>query len=267
MAGTNDDSLIKLFDGYKQVKQEESYKLIPAYRDDVQDVENEAVNNMQKKDWNICYLGRIGKPYVKNIIDDLSKLGQKHPEKSIQIVFAGNASEMLNYINKKFENLYNVSLTFLGDLVPIPKKLFTKVDVVIAGSGCAVAAAYSGALTIIPDPINFRANGVFGFDTFQTVYHEQNVQQMGFDEAVERVLSDNVYMGKRANLPKRKTKDDYFDDFFKFVEQSDSRKEYFTDFQKRKESVVLKRSLKYLAKSWLPFTVYAKQWLKKYAIR
>lgn len=267
LAGINDNSLVNLFDGYKEVGVEERYKLTAPRIDNVQDVENIYVDKLIKLDWNICYFGRAEKPYVKAIIDDLCKLSIKHNDKKIQIIFAGNADAMLKYINQKFRNLSNVTLAFLGDLIIIPKKLFQKADVVIAGSGCAEISAYAGALTIIPDPITYRANGVFGYDTLQTTYHEPDVCQMGFDEAVEKVLENKVYANKPINLPKRKTKEEYFDEYFRFIEQSTNIKEYFVKFQKRKKIVIFKRSLKYIAKSCFPFLIYIKQWIKKQVIK
>ena len=134
LAGIHDNSLVKLFDGYKNIPPEERYTLVAYEGEVVQDVKNEIVEHIERCDWNICYIGRMDKGYVDNIVNDMVQLALKYKDKNIQIIFVGNADKKKKYINKLYKNIINVKLIFLGNLVPIPRILYSKSDVIIAGA-------------------------------------------------------------------------------------------------------------------------------------
>lgn len=196
------ESMKMLFEGYKKLNEEELYSFIATNEGPVQDVYNPILEKVSNEEWNICYIGRCNKIYVDNIINDVAIFAKKHSDKQIQFIFVGDTSCKKKHIQKAFKEITNVKLTELGDLVPIPRDLFTKVDVVIAGAGCAVCSVREGVLTIVADANNGMSNGLLGYETNSTLW--SNGKQDDFANALERVLVEHIYEDMKYNLVKRK---------------------------------------------------------------
>ena len=240
LIGVSNDSLPNLFEGYKDVKSSERYIFKPIYYEPVQDINSEQVNNLNRGDWCICYIGRASKGYVYNITDGISKFAKRHTDKKISVVYVGDIKDREDYIVETFKNNTNIVLNALGDLTPIPRSLYSKLDVVIAGSGCALCSIYEGVPVIIPDAGNFLANGVYGYDTFDLFYHEDFVTQSGFDVTFERVLVEKKYDNVELKLPDKRNPNEEYENHFV---QS---KEYYTRIANIKKSKIIKQSIKYL---------------------
>lgn len=226
IAGIKDNSMSLLFEGYKEVPNEENYVFVAANEGPVQDVEDYRIDQIKKLDWNIAYIGRIEKGYVNQILAGVKDLSDSHRTKSIQMVFVGDVGSKKAEIEQIFKNT-NVTCVFLGNCVPIPRKLFAKLDVVVAGSGCARCAAYENVMTIVADADNYLANGVLGIDTFDTLYHEQDIRQMTYKEALENVLDSTKYNGKNVCFPKRMNCEVYYNQHFELIEKSNPKQEYY----------------------------------------
>ena len=255
LAGIHKDSISKLFSEYKKILPNQNVVFVAANDGAVQDVNNDVLNKIKKKDWTICYIGRITKQYVNSIIDDLCSFAEKYQDKEIQIVFVGDVTKKKQYIKEHFSTLKNITVIELGNLVPIPRKMFRMVDVVIAGSGCATCASMEGAFTIVPDARNCLANGLLGYDTLSSLYHEENVQQMHFDEALERVLVQKIYNRKKFNLPPERKAEEYYREHFALIEKSNQNKEYYSKITERGLDEKFIKTLKYCIKYWFPFLI------------
>lgn len=243
LAGIHSSSLSQLFDGYKYVAPEENYTFIAAYEGPVQDIENDAVNRLEQADWNICYIGRIEKGYVPEIIKGVYDFSQAHPDKMIQFIFVGNEKKRLELISQTFADTENVKLTFLGDCVPIPRALYSKVDAVVAGSGSAIYSARENALTILADSKDFTTNGVLGIDTFDTLYCETGKERMSYQEALEKILVLNEYQNKEIRVDMGRPCGDYYAEHFDLIAASDQGTEYYDVVKKKKNSRKLKWGL------------------------
>ena len=219
-------ALQKLFNGYKNVTAP-LVKIPPTIRemDAVQDVAF-PIERIQRLDWNICHVGRMTKDYVAAVIEGVGALARRHPDKRINFILVGNAASRRALLEQTFRALPNVLVTALGDMVPIPRILFTKVDVVCAISQSARFTANEGVLTILgsaSDPK--RTPGVLGYDTEQQVYGEGT---FSYVEALENVLLKKLYAGKQYSLPKLKPAAEYYDNFWTIVKNASPVKEYYT---------------------------------------
>ena len=259
LAGIHDDSLVDLFDGYKTVQNTERYVLHAAPEEQVQTVFNEKIESIVKLDWNICYIGRFGKGYINNILHDVAIFASKHLDKNIQFILVGDAIEKEKYIKNLLKNIKNLVITLTGNLVPIPRALYSKIDVVIAGSGCAFCSAYEGVPVIIADAGNGLANGVFGYDTFNTLYATASNGQTSFVEALENVLVDKLYVNREIRLPERVSAEQYYKEYFQFVYDSEQKQEYYTDFYKPNIIVTIKISVKYYLNVYCPWLINIKR--------
>lgn len=243
LTGIHEKSLGNLFGDYKKILPEERYHFCAATKEPIQEVENAFLERFVKGDWTICYIGRAEKNYVEGIIKGVFKLALKYTEKQIQFIMVGNADSRKELLNEMFGNLNNAKLFLLGDMVPIPKALFKKVDVVVAGAGCANYAAYEKTPTIVADAGNNKANGILGYTTWDTLFHD-SVQQLDFEEALEQVLVDRIQDRLKFKMPQKYGCDYYYRQHMEFVENSSKEFEYYKEIN-RNTSKNYKKVVKY----------------------
>ncbi len=256
-------AIVNLFEGYKEVPPEEQYAFKAANMGPVQDVENQAVSDLKKKDWNICYLGRAEKPYVPFIIEGISKFSQKYADHSIQVIFVGNADSRREIIENKLTVLKNVTVSFMGDMVPIPRSLFEKIDVMVAGSGCAMCSAQEGVPTIVADAENYRANGILGYTTFDNILHEEGAEQFQYEDLLEQILVEGVHKHLEFHMDPVVPAEVRYREHLAFAAQSDQKMEYDSEGALR-GTVNYQKVLKYYIHQYFPFaeTMYRriKRW-------
>lgn len=193
----------------------------------VQDVDSPKINEISRLDWNICYIGRTCKPYVPNIFKGVGEFASRYPEKKIHFLIVGeleNESIELNNIREKNSNLV---VTELGFLHPIPRSLYDKVDVVIAGSGCARHSAEEGKLVIVADAETKEADGLLGYDTMSSIYRDSESVCTSFADALERALVEKVWEKMINRFPKKKDISESINYQFYLYSKSDHKKEYF----------------------------------------
>ena len=222
----DDDALHKLLNGYKNVN-EYLFEMPLTIRemDAVQDVAF-PIEQIERLDWNICHIGREEKRYLPFLIEGVGELAKRHPDKKIHLIMVGKVAAKLKLIEETFFNLPNVFITLLGDMVPIPRILFSKVDVACATSQSARFAANEDVLTIVGNAGNpERTSGVLGYDTEKQVYSEGT---FSYVEALENVLVKKLYAGKKSSLPKLRPADEYYENFWTIVKNASPVKEYYT---------------------------------------
>ena len=166
----------------------------------------------------------------------------------------GDPGDRREWLKSQVEVSGNIILSCLGDMVPIPRKLFEKIDVVIAGSGCANCAACEKVPTIVVDAGNKRANGILGYTTFSIIFHEENVKQMGFDQALEQVLLDRLPEKIEFRWPDRLPASHYYEQHMQFVDQSEKKQVYYQDINSAVRTNYVK-VLKYGIRKHLPFII------------
>lgn len=174
-----------LFEGYYTYKESDFTPFIET-EDPIQDVKYNQVDSIKKKDWNICYIGRDTKPYVSNVFKGVEEFSKMHLDKQVQFIVVGKVIEQRTLLESI--NSPNLTIVELGDLYPLPRQLYQKVDVVIAGSGAARHSVDEGALVISTDTATLQSHGLLGYDTQSSIYSETNEQNYTFAEALERAL-------------------------------------------------------------------------------
>lgn len=161
----------------------------------IQDIKAPLIENIQRAQDNIAYIGRMVKPYLPNIVRGMEMYAKKHPERDIQFLFVGNVGERAELICRRLLHYNNVRVFLLGDLVPIPKVLYEKLDVVIAGSKTACYSAAQGVPVIVADAKSYLGSGVLGY----TCSYEESIvanperKLQEFDVMLEEVLIDEEY--------------------------------------------------------------------------
>lgn len=225
------DNLPKLFNGYKNVTEPLS-EMPPTFVEmyPIQDVDFPKINEIEKLDWNICHVGRIEKTYVPYIIEGVGELARRYPGKKINFIFVGDVKTKLDFINQTFRDCPNVTLTFLGFLFPIPRILFSKIDVVSAISQSAIFTANDGVLTITSSTVNPKKTpGLLGYDVSDLKDSIWGEVSFTYLEILENVLVKHLYDKAEYKLPKLLPEEHYYNNFWKIVENADPKKEYYFD--------------------------------------
>lgn len=220
----------RLFAGYKEYKQGD-FKESIITEDPVQDVECDELSSISSCDWTICYIGRSNKPYVPNIYLGINEFAKKHPNKSIQFVIVGDVGEQRKVLTKIDAN--NLKIIELGDLYPLPRSLFSLVDVVIAGSGSARHSADEGALVITADVETQRSHGLLGYDTNESIYGIENKANgsldISFCEALERALVRQIWRNQPNKWVKSPGIDICTNDQFAIIKEANDKLEYYDE--------------------------------------
>lgn len=225
----HDVNIPALFNGYKGVTG--FFSDVPDLirsQDAVQDVEDFPIDEIQKADWNICHIGRSIKPFVVYAIVGVAELARRHPDKTINFLFVGQLiPEREQLIKQIFAGVDNVTITPLGDTVPIPRSLFSKIDVVCAMAGAAFFSAFENVPVIVGNvDVPEKTSGVLGYDTEETQHPDKNL--FDYVNVLEDVLVNKTYEEKTFSLEKPEPADKVYEKIFTLLENADPNKEYFT---------------------------------------
>ena len=179
----------RLFEGFRTYKNGD-FEEYPFTEDPILDIFCPRIASLTKKDYSICYIGRSRKPYFPSIVNGVKSFSNNHPEKGIQFVIVGEVTNERRSVLD--HHLPNLSIVELGNLFPLPRMLYSKVDVVIAGSGSARHSMDEGALVITADPEKCLSHGLLGYDTNESIYENSESSEqclnISFSDALERAL-------------------------------------------------------------------------------
>ena len=243
----------RLFDGYMTVSENDFPAPVLIDECPIQDVKNETVEALEKKDWNICYIGRGNKGYVPNIIADVANFAQKHSDKKLQLVFVTDSiaqyTDLLNDVKVKSKNL---NIENLGMLHPIPSSLYKKIDVVIAGSGSARHSCEEGAIVIVADPESKQSAGILGYETMNSVFRDEDSVVSDFCDALTRVLVEESYKGKENRWPKRLGVEKCTEQNFWLFSQAEKELKYYDEKKLLEGPVDYKRIIKCYLANYFP---------------
>ena len=218
----------RLFEGYRSFE-ENDIEGAWLNEEPVQDVKNEQIDHFFDADYTICYIGRANKPYVDNIISSVGEFAKLCPEKRIQFVTVGNFSSLKRALQGIRKENANLIVLELGPLHPLPRSLFKKVDVVIAGSGSARCSVEEGVLTILADPDTQQSAGLLGYDTYESVFQRNNEKYISFKDALIEALIKKDFQHKPFFYKKTYSVEECVEQNFKLMEKAVNPLVYFDE--------------------------------------
>ena len=226
-------ALQKLFGGYRGMENFERFVpegvSVAKEEDAIQDVENQDVELKTRgggADFSIAYAGRTEKQYVPAIFRGIADFSKSHPDKKIRFIIVGklwNQDQL-----SMFNGISNIEIIPLGNLIPIPRFLFDRLDVVCAGSQTAIFCSYENVPVIIANAHGDTTPGCLYFDTNETV-HNEHLPQISYSEALEKVLIKREYQNRKPNLPERHPADWHHEKTLEVMRSNQSPTEYFTE--------------------------------------
>lgn len=221
-------SIKKLFNGYKEVTAPLiEYPELIVEQDPVQDVCFKGIDLLPPCVWNICIVSRLEKPYVKQAIKGVKNFAKRHTSSRINLIFIGDEKSMYEKIYQMFSDIVNVNIVFWGVLVPLPRVVFEKINVVIAVAQTARFISYENVYVITANVLTKMPSGLLGYDT-QDSWYGSSVEGKNYEDFLEDVLVLNKYGDKIFNMPKHKFADCYYEKQWEYLNQSSSKREYCT---------------------------------------
>lgn len=222
-------TLQRLFEGYRVITTADVHGFLLLDECPIQDYKCSKVDDIQRKDWNICYIGRGNKSYVLNIINDVGRFAGLHPEKRIQFITVSDMEIHRQAIDEILSANHNLNICELGLLHPIPSSLYGKTDVVIAGSGSARHSCEEGAIVIVADTETKQSDGLLGYETLNSVYKDEDSVCTDFVDALKRVLVDKVHLQLPNRYPPKIGVEKQTKQHFGLFAMSDRKYEYYDE--------------------------------------
>lgn len=226
LAGITDHSLEKLFEGYKQLAENEKYHLSAMCTNVVDDCENPIIDKISKEKIVIGSIGRLNKKYVPSLCDELCEFVNNHHEIEFQIIFIGDSpnDKDIRLVESKLENCKNVEFLITGYMFPIPKSLFPMINVFISSAGSARVSYRQQRPTISIDAETYKAIGIVGYNTENKLYSTENDQPCDIHIALEKVLYEKVVPKYEENAAPTL---DTLEEHDKFLSLSSNDADYF----------------------------------------
>lgn len=229
-------SMEMLFDGVYHVSPNDEDVFHAEPDESVQDVVNKDVSNIVRRKYNVSYIGRTDKDCFWDITKGVAEFVKKYNVSDINYIIVGKITgKDRRRVNELFER-ENLTCVFLGDLVPIPRSIFDKIDVVCASSGCASLAVEEKAITIVADPNSIYSNGVFGVDTDNFLYSENHY---AYSDLLYQVLIEHRFDDIDVQVENTEDKEIYYSRQLKLFENHECDKTYFnlSDLTKNKRLI------------------------------
>ncbi len=230
LAGITKESLNYLFKGYKTLNNHEKYHLKAVCTNVVEDVENDVINSIEKEDINIGCITRIEKNYVFGMVDEIITFARRNSTRKIQLIIFGSSikKELEMELWEKTKDIENLHMVITGFLYPIPKKIFTLVDVFIGVAGSARISASEGIPTITIDVNDGKPIGLLGYDTNSSLYRDVELRQSTSQLLDEIIIhkDPNRKMVSPSSISIPNYKIEYIS-HLKFIRDSDNTKDYY----------------------------------------
>jgi len=134
----------------------------------VVDESDDTQYNFKVSDYSILSIGRLDKPYVITLVEELKRFVEEYSQNTFNLIFVGgsNSGKEEILIPKKFQKNDNVTVYMLGYTFPVPLSIIRKADVGIASSNSILITADQGIPTIAVDMYDYNSLGVYGHTTW-----------------------------------------------------------------------------------------------------
>jgi len=156
----------------------------------------------------VSTIGRLEKGCVSEIIDTCKLICKEYPSLRINVIVGGGSSiqgledEMKRKYSVCNEDVPNLKVFFMGYITYIGKDFYQNTDVYVGMATSSVNSISQQCATINYDPIAKASCGVFGLNTFNFLYIE-NDQRYDLKEQLEHLILDNDYRAKAALAGKK----------------------------------------------------------------
>ena len=230
LAGNTEYALSQLFDGYRKIPEDKTGELIAVCYNTIEECESEHDKFIKETDFHIGSIGRINKPFVDYMIQDIIKFANKHCEKSIQLVMFGGSpdNDDIQRIYSSVADIRNLDVYITGAIFPVPKHLLDKMDVFISSAGAARTSSDAGYITITIDANDFEPIGILGYTTNDNVHRNPELPHEKTATLLDEILIERKYDNIQPKVAL--SSPDYMEVFkthMQYLSESTDIKEYY----------------------------------------
>ena len=249
LAGIKQHTISKMFNRYFNFN-ESNAKVLDAYgcSNTVFDVYHPIVDQLKElhADYVIGSVGRLDKPIVLPSLENVYNFISQHTDNSFAVVLLGGSKDLnvVLRIKKKFADLSNCNLLISGFLFPLPKEIFTMVDVFFGTAGSSRVAMQEGCISISIDSIDCQPIGVLGQTTNNSLSRSVDEPPLDLCELLDDVIYKKKYQ-RRGAIP---VEIPDYTSHFEFLSCSEQEKKYYDVFEIKNSSLRSK-----LMKSFISF--------------
>lgn len=132
-----------------------------------------------KCDFTILSIGRLDKPYIMGMVEEIVIFAKANPSLTINLICIGGSSDgsKEGVIQNMVKDSNNLKLYLLGYVYPVSRQLILQANASIACANSILVSANEGIPTIAIDTIDNMAIGVYGHTTMEKFKRNDEPQQ------------------------------------------------------------------------------------------
>lgn len=229
LAANAHKALTTLFDGFRDIGDSTQYQLSPYCANSVENSESKIAESLPDADYYIGSFGRVNKPFVLPMVDDLVEYVKSHPNNTFHLVLFGwtDNPNHIQYIEDRVNEVDNLSFQITGPIYPLPRCDIKKMNVFISTAGAVWATHNEGQLTISVDDIDLKPIGIMGHTTNNSLRRD-NEPIVGLKELLDEILFEKRYMSEDRHANQAdEVYEPRFDQHMAFIGKSDVSHHYY----------------------------------------
>ena len=168
-------------------------------------------------DFTILSIGRLDKPYIPTMNDEVKSFSSFVGDKRINMIYVGGSHDgsMEVAIPEFFEGVKNLRCYVLGYIYPIPLGLIKRADVAISCANSVLVSANEGVPTIVVDVNDYSAIGVYGYTT-KNLFKRETEMKETISSLLKQVLVDKSFEEKKIGEANILDQNEVFEDELSF---------------------------------------------------
>lgn len=195
LAANTPYALRMLFKGYRNIQDGKECFLRAICHNTIEECDTNHIDSIVEADIHIGSIGRVNKPFVIPMINDVCQFADLHTDKKIQLVLFGGSPDFNDYtrIQDIAKSHSNLCVYITGPIFPIPKSLLDMMDVFISSAGSATTTSDVGYFTITIDANDYKPIGLLGYTTNDTVHRAPTAEYEETTVLLEDIIIDKKY--------------------------------------------------------------------------
>lgn len=179
-------------------------------------------------DYTILSVGRLDKPYIQPMMDEIVVFANAHKDKKINVLFVGGSfdGKAEPLLQEKADSATNLTAYLLGYTFPLSKSILDSADVAIATANSVLVSSDQDIPTIVADIHDNMGIGVYGYTT-QNKFSRKDEPQQAISELLDNALIKGVYPRKGVIQDSMQEMNEEFEKQLAFAERSKGNKGYY----------------------------------------
>lgn len=226
LAVNTPQALSILFKDYPNFDKSDNSYLSAYCSNVVEDCKSVLGDSLEEADYNIGSVGRINKPFVLPMVEQLVRYVLSKPERTFNLVFFGGSpvKEDIDNIRKATEGISNIKVLVTGPIFPVPLCDLKKMDVCVSSAGAALTSTDAGILTIAVDAIDYEPIGIVKCTT-NNIIHRGKSAKANMSDLLDQILIEKKYEG--ILYPQIMDYSAFFDLHVNWLSKSEKKLDYY----------------------------------------